>query len=497
MIAGVALWVGAAPASAQGCAAETFAKIADLSSVHAEPVAATTAWTDDGGAVRPATGSAFCRVRGTIAQGIGFEVWLPPADHWGGKLLAGGVGGEAGTYNYADMLRGLRRGYATASTDAGHRKEDRDWALDPVKRAAFAADGNHRLAVKAKAMIAAYYGKAPRRSYFVGCSGGGREALKEAQRFPEDFDGILAGGAGPNQFAASMRLLWSQYVVAPKIASLVTPEHWRMVSQAAIGSCDRLDGVTDGIIADPRRCGFRPRDLLCKPHGETACLSAAQVDAVERIYAPLRDEHGTQIDAGLLPGVQVTMAPRSDFAFSLFGRLVHGDPSWDPMQLNIARDMTAARRLWPDLPNDSTDLSRFRARGGRMIFYHGWMDPWILAQQPINWFKGVERDTPSASDFARLFMVPGMGHCRGGAGADQFGGAGADAPQADADHDMLTALERWVENGIPPRQIVASRIENDKVAFTRLLCPYPAQAVLRRGQKGRTASDYICRTESK
>lgn len=477
------------------CTPATFANNPSLSAIDAQPVGAGDTWTDDGSAARPATGTAFCRVRATIATGIGAELWLPEEPQWNGKLLAAGVGGEAGTYNYADMARGLRHGYATASTDAGHRKGDRDWALDPVKRAAFASQGNHRLAVEAKAMIAAYYGNVPRRSYFIGCSGGGREGLKEAQSYPDDFDGIVAGGSGPNQFAASMRLLWSQYVVAPRIGTVMRDSDWDMVASAAVKACDGLDGVRDGVITDPRRCDFRPRALLCRPGAKGPCLTPDQVAAADQIYAPLRDEHGRLIDDGLLPGVRVTQEPRSEFAYSLFGRLVHGDPQWNPAQLNISRDMAAARQLWPDLPNDRTDLSAFAARGGRMIYYHGWQDPWILAQHPIDWFRGVARATPDADSVLRLFMVPGMGHCRGGAGADQFGGAGADGPQVDAEHDMLAALDRWVETGVAPGHIVATRIEGRKPAFTRLLCPFPRLATLRRGAKGDTASDYICTEE--
>jgi feruloyl esterase len=463
----------------------------------AASVAAGAAWSGrDGHGMEP-VGAPFCRIAGTIEQEIGFELWLPPPQGWNGKLLQAGVGGEAGVLNYADMARGVRRGYASASTDTGHRIEDQEWALGrPDRRANFAARANHLLAEQAKALLAAYYGAPARHAYFVGCSGGGREGLKELQAYPEDFDGILAGGAGPDQLAVSMRLLWSQYVVAPRIESIAGPAAWKLVARAGVAACDARDGVRDGVVEDPAACGFDPATLRCRPgQSGDSCLTPAQLEAVRTLYAPLKDGSGKALDQGVLPGVEITLAPRSAFAFSLFGKVVHGDANWNPATLDIGRDHAAARAAWPDLPNDRTDIGAFRARGGKLIYYHGWMDPWILAQLPIQYFNDVNRRLGDTSGFFRLFMVPGMGHCRGGSGTDRFGGAGMAAPQEDAAHDMLAALEAWVEQGRAPERVVAARVDAGQVTRTRPLCPYPRQAVYTGHGSTDDAANFVCQTK--
>lgn len=495
-LAGMALGIGlASEARADPCSDfGSSAQVAGVRLLTASTVAGDERWTDRGGRPGAPVGAAFCRVRGVIETEIEFELWLP-SQPWNGKLLAAGVGGEAGTFNYADMARGVRRGYAAASTDTGHREGDRDWAFRrPDRRANFADRANHLLALAAKALVAAYYGHGPDHAYFVGCSGGGREGLKEAQAHPEDFDGVLAGGAGPDQLAVSMRLLWSQYVIGPSSTKLIDADHWRLVARAGTQACDVLDGVRDGVVDDPLACHFDPGVLLCEPGQDAAeCLSTEQLAAVRRIYAPLLDEDGKAIDQGVLPGVTITLEPRSAFAYSLFGKVVHDDPNWNPASLSIKRDMAAARAAWPELPNDQPDLSQFRQRGGKLLYYHGWMDPWILAQGPIAYHREVGRRLGGSDDFFRLFMVPGMGHCRGGAGTDHFGGAGADAPVVDPTHDMLSALEAWVERGIAPQRIVASRVEDGRVIRTRPLCPYPQRAVYRGSGSSDDASNFDCR----
>lgn len=255
LVGGLWLLLCAAPGHAQDCSARAFGRLpGDVIIDHADHVPANAAWKSwDGkaGAVQPVP---FCRVEGRIRSIIGFELWLPDRANWSGRFLAAGVGGEAGTFNYADMARGVRRGFAAASTDTGHKLGDDDWASgSPARRRYFAASANHLLAVAAKALTARYYDGTIARSYFVGCSGGGREALKEVQAYPDDFDGVLAGGAGPDQLAVSLRLLWSQYVMAPRYAALIDDKVSALVSQAAIEACDGLDGVRDGVIADPTR----------------------------------------------------------------------------------------------------------------------------------------------------------------------------------------------------------------------------------------------------
>lgn len=322
----------AAPTFARGDECNAFAaqaSVPDLRVIAADAVSSQGNWMDRAGKQGSPVGAGFCRLVGVIEQEIGFELWLPAPQSWNGKFLAAGVGGEAGTFNYADMARGVRRGYAAASTDTGHRIEDVDWALGrPDRRANFAARANHLLAVKSKTLIKQFYSRDADRAYFVGCSGGGREGLKEVQAYPEDFDGVLAGGAGPNQLAASARLLWSQYVVGPSVADLVDSSIWRKVAAAGTQACDLKDGVADGVVENPAACGFDAAVLQCKPGSSSKdCLSPAQVTAVKALFGPLKDENGTAVDSGLVPGVTITLEPRSAFAFSLFGKVVHEDAS--------------------------------------------------------------------------------------------------------------------------------------------------------------------------
>jgi feruloyl esterase len=234
----------------------------------------------------------FCRVEGFIEKEIGFELWFPARERWNARLLVGGVGGQAGSFNYRELERGVRRGYASASTDTGHKADDRHWLLRRPDRAAnYAYRANHLLAVRAKAMVRAFYGAPARNAFFVGCSGGGRQALTEVQRFPGDFDAVIAGAPGVNTPEMSARRMWEMQQHS-LWARLMTAADWKLVAQAAVRACDELDGVRDGVIDDPRRCRFNPGTLACATGMKAGCLSAAQIAAVRRIYAPLVDAHG-------------------------------------------------------------------------------------------------------------------------------------------------------------------------------------------------------------
>lgn len=457
-------------------------------------VSEPASWKAAGAAVAVRSTQPFCRIVGRIEAEIGFELWLPPAAAWNGKFLSAGVGGEAGTYNYRDMVRGLKRGYATASTDAGHSLQDRDWAFRrPDRQANFGARANHLLALKAKELLASYYGAAPGKSYFVGCSGGGREGLKEVQAYPSDYDGVLAGGAGPDQFAASARLFWSQYTMESRYRGLLDDADWKLIADAGVAACDHRDGVADGVVEQPAACGFELKTLQCTGEKTPACLSARQIEVASALYAPLQDEVGTAIDSGVLPGVRMKFEPKSAFALTLFGKIAHDDRDWDPAQFAVARDIALARQAWPDLANDNLDIAAFKARGGKLIHYHGWLDPWILAQAPIKYFERVGQTLGETESFYRLFMVPGMGHCAGGPGTDRFGGAGEDAPLVDPDHDALAALEAWAERGRAPARIIASKIEDGALVRTRPLCPYPSHAAYKGTGSTDDAANFKCK----
>ncbi len=481
----LALWLGLVTHAALATPCDDLTKLA-LPDLRVQRATAVT--VDSGLTVPNAAAPArdFCRVEGVIEKEIGFELWLPPAAQWNGKLLTGGVGGQAGNFNHRELVRGVRRGYAAASTDTGHKASDRHWLLgDPMRAANYAHRANHLLAVQAKALIQAYYAKPAKRAYFVGCSGGGRQALVEAQRYPDDYDGIIAGAPAPQAPAMSARRLWEMQQHS-RHPGRIDASGWQLVARAARAACDAQDGLSDGQVDDPRACRFDIGSLRCAPGATKDCLSDQQVALAKLIHAPLHDEDGRRIDDGLLPGVVVRpdllpepFTPGPPYlAVALFGDGVHRDPDWDPGRFRIARDLPAIDSVMA-LRADDPDLSRFAARGGRMIVYQGWADPLVAAQPTLQYVQDVERTMggrEAAARFLRLFMVPGMDHCIGGTGPDQFGGAGGDAPVVDEQHDLLSALEAWVEHGRAPTRIVAHELQGGRVRRTRPLCVHPQRA---------------------
>ncbi|MFM5932320.1 MAG: tannase/feruloyl esterase family alpha/beta hydrolase [Novosphingobium sp.] len=449
-------------------------------------------------------GGAYCRIEGRIEKEIGFELWLPENAAWNRRLLVGGVGGQAGSFNQRELARGAARGYASASTDTGHKASDTTWLLRRPDRAAnYAHRANHLLAVKAKALIARFYGRTQSHAFFVGCSGGGRQAMTELQRYPADFDGIIAGAPGVNTPQMSARRLWEMQRHSQWGAAMPAWA-WTLAHRSAIAQCDGQDGVKDGVVDDPRTCAFDPASLLCKPgqDGGAAgqCLGAAQVAAVRQLQAPLFDENGRRIDGGLLPTAPVSPAPLPEpftpgpsyLATVLFAQGVHGDANWDARRFSLASDLPAIDRVM-NLHADDPAIEPFIRRGGKLIVYQGWDDPLVSALPTLDYWQALERRHGAAlAHSARLYMVPGMDHCRGGPGADLFGGAGGDAPRVDAQHDLLSALERWVLEGRAPDAIVATKAMPLR---TRLLCPWPAQARFTGAGNPDFALSYVCRKD--
>lgn len=425
------------------------------------------------------TSKAFCRVRGVIEQTIRFELWLPRKAAWNGKLLGAGVGGDAGRFNYDDLPRGVDRGYAAATTDTGHSASDVAWMM---KGAAILANythrANHLLAVDAKEIIGDYYGAAPRRSYFIGCSGGGRQGLKEMQLYPADYDGVISGDDGPDTAEMTTRRMW-ELKLRDDHPGLMSPADWKLISDAGIKACDGQDGLVDGVSENPLQCRFDLSTLLCngsKRDGQ--CLTAKQVTFAKQFYAPLVDENGQKLDDGILPGVLIDSG-RSQLALGTFGRAIRHDPNWQGQGFDLARDYAAVNRVMPQLRANQADLSAFAKRGGKAILYTGWMDPAVAARMVISYRDRVVAAAggqQQADRFFRLYMVPGMYHCAGGPATDQFGGAGGDAPIVDPRHDLLSALDAWVDKGIAPQSIIASKKRDGQVVRTRPLCPYPQQA---------------------
>lgn len=483
-----------AHASESACAAIAHTVLPQVRIASAIMTPAQPSWSPDAHTRPFAVKAPFCRVQGVIETEIGFELWLPEPGQWNGKFLGTGVGGDAGVFNFRDTPRAVARGYAAGTTDSGHKAADRTWMLGhPQRLIDYELRAHHLLAETSKALIRSYYAKPAAHAYFIGCSGGGRQGLKEMQRFPEDYDGVISGAGGPKTPEMTVRRMW-ELLLRDAHPGLMAPADWKLVADAGVRDCDGLDGVIDGVAEDPRRCRFDLASLRCKPGSKGGCLNDEQIAFVRQFYAPLRDENGRALDQGLLPGVLVDSG-RSSLAPATFGQAIRGQADWTGEGFSVAGDLAAIDRVMPELRADRTDLSAFKKRGGKAILYEGWMDPAVAALMMVDYYEAVEArmgGSAQTRDFLRMFMVPGMLHCGGGPGADQFGGSGDDAPQPDADHDLLSALEAWVERGKAPERIVAAKVEGGKVTRTHPLCAYPAAA--RYDSRGPTdaAASFTC-----
>jgi feruloyl esterase len=435
---------------------------------------------------------AFCRVAVTLTptsdSDIKVEVWLPVTG-WNGKYQAVGNGAWQGSIGYAAMAEALRRGYATSSTDTGHVGGSASFGMGhPEKVIDFAYRSEHEMAVTSKAVINAYYGSAPKFSYWNGCSAGGRQAMKEAQMFPGDFNGIIAGSPGLDWSGRTAQAVRIAQSLQNEQARL-TPAKTQVLHSAVMAACDELDGVKDGLIENPLACKFDPGVLVCKGGEEPACLTQAQVDTARLIYSPIVDPKTQGEIPGLAPGSELGW---TDMGWSASARatgldhfryLVFSDPQWEVQKFNVAADV-ARLREGPSGAIDAPDpnLKPFFDRGGKLIQYHGWADPQITPLASVAYFNRVAAANGGASKVHasyRLFMAPGMGHCGGGAGPNDF--------------DELIALEQWVEQGKAPDMIPATHSTNGKVDRTRPLCPFPQVASYKGSGSIDDAASFVCK----
>ena len=457
----------------------------------------------------PAAGNVpeHCRVVGQILPEIQFEVNLPAK--WGGSFLMAGNGGYAGEpvglpNRDGQRARIMSRGFALAATNTGHDAETEPlgtFAANPQKMLDYAFRAVHVTAVTAKQIIAAYYGRPPQHSYFEGCSTGGRQGLIAAQRFPEDFDGIVVGAPVLNFTGTMVMYAWMARALA---AGPLTTAKLKMLAERVYTMCDDKDGVKDGLIDDPRRCDFAPRrDLpVCSGEDAPSCFTQGQIASLEAIYggvqsqgktffpgwpvgAEIGDANSTRpTPSGWSPwivadkGMPIGMV----FAETFFRNMAfrQRDPNYDITKFNFEKDpprLEYARRL---LDATDPDLSAFKARNGKIVMYYGWADPGLNAMMGVNYYEDVMRTMgPSTADFYRLFMVPGMFHCAGGVGPDRF--------------DALAALTEWVEKGQAPEQMKAARMVAGKEVRTRPLCPYPQAAVYKGSGSVDDAANFTCR----
>jgi feruloyl esterase len=458
----------------------------------------------------------FCRIVAVLKpstdSNINIEVWLPAADKWNEKFQAEGNGGWAGSIQgLGAMQTAVRAGYATAGTDTGHTVASGSFAVGhPEQVIDFGYRAIHEMTVQSKALIKAFYGQSEKFSYFVGCSTGGRQALMEAQRYPNDFDGIIAGAPANDHINLHAGDMSRQIDIFKDPAGYLNAAKVATLAAAVMKDCDELDGVKDGMLNDPRQCKFDPSSLLCKGEDSDSCLTAAQVKTVQRAYAPTNTSKGDLLFPGFskggestytvlrgnLPGPPQaqTAAPAAAAAatprvpappvpaalgWDTFRYLAHQDANWDWHNFNVDVDPALAMKNAGSIINStSPDLSKFKSHGGKLIMYHGWADPAIQPEHTVLYYASVlDKMGKNQDDWLRLFMVPGMGHCGGGA---------ANSPNT---MDTIGTLVTWREKGTAPDLMIGS---NAAAGLSRPLCPYPQIAKYKGTGSTNDASNFAC-----
>jgi feruloyl esterase len=457
----------------------------------------TRSETVPGGVFAPPTGPsipglpAFCRVAATLKptsdSDIRIEVWLPQSG-WNGRLEGTGNGGFAGKISYGSLANGVKLGYAVTNTDMGLSTPSGSdagiFTNRPERWADWGWRATHEMTVVAKQIVKAYYTREADRAYFWGCSTGGEQALMEAERFPDDYDGIVGGAAAQNRTGVHVSILWNFVATREEPGAYIPKTKLPALTSAVIAACDNLDGVKDGLIADPRKCSFDPAALLCKGADNDICLTRPQVDTVKRLYAgPSNPRTGERLYPGLPRG--------SEFGWAALGAPPgpQARPPYEPIfQWAFGRnwdwrtfDFDHANAIYDEklagtVNATSPDLDRFRARGHKLVVFHGWAD-WLVAPgESLNYYSAVASRYPKqVNDFYRLFMVPGMAHCSGGPGPDQF--------------DTLSAVVKWVEQGAAPDQIIATKQTSH---LQRPLCPYPEVARYKGTGNPNEAANFAC-----
>jgi feruloyl esterase len=439
----------------------------------------------------------FCRVAGVARPSadsdIHFEVWIPPRQHWNQYLKGVGNGGYGGAIDYTAMAESVRRGFAVAATDTGHTGGDLSFGFDHPERIIDWADrAVHVTTQAAKEFVRVYIGTPAHRAVFVGCSTGGQQALAEVQRYPTDYDGVIAGDPGNDRVHLNVGFLWAFTATHDEHGNSILPlSKLSLINHAALAACDAVDGVKDGIISAPERCRFDPGALLCKSADTDQCLTAAQVVAVRKVYAgPRNPRTGAQIIAGYSPGSEspdgdssggwktYIVAPKEPMRLEFWRRWVYDDPAWDWHTFDYDRGVAYADEKMAVVNAADADLHAYRRRGGKIIMYSGWADPIGPPMDAVNYYRRVEQTMggrDQTQSFLRLFMVPGMAHCGGGPGPSNFGAPypGPGPSSLDAEHDIVSALLKWIDTGVAPERIIAAHVAGNQIDRTRPLCPYP------------------------
>jgi Tannase and feruloyl esterase len=444
--------------------------------------------------------AAFCRVVGhlhpTGDSDIKFEVWLP-ASGWSGRYESVGNGGFAGFIRYDSMVNPLLGGSVVASTDDGHDAPAvgptaADWALKhPEKIIDYGYRAVHLTAVAAKAIASTFYGRPPVHSYFVGCSKGGQEGYMESQRYPEDFDGILSGAAANDWVHLFTSFVWNESVNLAGKEGYLTLDDFKKIDKVVMRACAKAGDAEHGFLSDP---------LQCKVKGDALGLAAAKLHTYELIHQGPKDQPGQQVFAGQAYGSELNWndvvstasfdAAETDTQMSMYGgnffrNFVYQDRKWSFKNLDLDKTLNDALEIGKIMNATDATFKGFKARGGKFIAYAGLVDPIVTPLSSVHYYRSVvaaQDKAPAAAlaktqEFYRLFLAPGVGHCAGGPGPNEFGQAGG---AGDAEHDLVVALERWVEQGVAPARIIATKFNGDDhakgVAMTRPLCPFPQVA---------------------
>ena len=426
---------------------------------------------------------AYCDVQGYITPNIGFEMVLPAAN-WNGRFAAIGCGGLCGAIQVSGCNDSLVKGYSCIATDMGHKStaHDAGWAYNNLQAVVdFGFRATHVSALTGKAISEAFYGKAPTRSIYMGCSTGGRQGYIEAERYPLDFDGILAGAPPLSETGDGLGILWNtSAVLGPDGKAIIGPDDLTLVNKAVIAQCDMDDGVKDGVVSDPRNCKFDPSSLVCKAGAKSGCLSAAQAEVFKRFYRGPHDSKGNQWYPGIMPGSEpgwLTNYVRADRDPSYIHIWMQDmmrymdlmpapGPSWSANQIDWDKDPPRLATMEAFYSALNPNLDAFKAAGGKFISWHGWNDHYVQPEETTQFYEMIERTMggrAATQDFFRLFMVPGMNHCTGGSGAYAI--------------DLMGALEAWVEDGKAPDKLIAVRPRDEAAASKAIyhgLTPPPA-----------------------
>ncbi|KPI38253.1 putative feruloyl esterase B-2 [Cyphellophora attinorum] len=447
------------------------------------------------------TGQTAEPVATTNASTAHAEVWLP--SNWTGRFMSVGNGGFAGGVNYPDLVWSLRKGFAAMSTDTGHQSTSGNgsWLSVPAAATDWGHRALHISTLAAKEIVELYYGDAAEHSYYAGCSTGGRQGLNAAQRYPEDFDGVLVSSAIPWQTHTAA---WQTYVALQQYPqngsnpAFIPASLWPVIAAAVLQQCDSIDGVKDNIIMNPARCNFQPEVLLCGQPGtnSTSCMNGAQIENLKRMYRPWLTDAGELINPGISYSGEASFSfimnqPVPQFGPIFYGYAVVNDSAWDWSTIPPAT-VTLADEINPGGANavDPAAMTAFQGRGGKVIHYHGYSDPLIPVYNAALWYDQLVAYYSDAGrggqveDFYRLFTIPGMGHCSGGPGAwvvDGAGQGGVLPASTDADHSMIWSLVEWVEGTAPaPESVVGTKFVGDSpssgIAFERPVCRWPGVA---------------------